>query len=299
MLHMRRRPGELGLTLIETAVSMVLISILLAILLPALSSARALSYRENCHENQRRIGQAWHAYLAANNDQFPTVPVQPAWFYGGMRFSVVNENPFPDYSRPLTIYLPPLRSNDSRDVVWCCPGDHGISDPSVPVGTGRRTAFRSYGTSYRANAALLYAIPSRQHNHDGEHEYEHKHDAPQPPVQPEVEPRGLKRHEITTTPSRLVLGGDAVWYEAAERTGRKADWHNVANGGNLLFLDGSVRFSVVKPRSIIGPVVFDPVMRGGAFIQQEPPPAPQPPPSDDLQPAPPQMDDARGGMTPP
>jgi prepilin-type processing-associated H-X9-DG protein len=263
MVPMRRRTNLLGLTLIETAISIALISVLLAILLPALSSARTHSFRENCHDNQRRIGEAWQMYLRDNNDRFPTVAVQPGWFYGGVRFSVVNENPFPDNSRPLTVYLPTFRSNQTRDIIWCCPGDHGISDPNVGVVSGRRTTFRSYGNSYRANAALLYSMPPESREtthsmHDGDVVHAH------PP-----EPRGLRRNEITTAPSRLVIGGDAAWYEAAESTGRSADWHGVRNGGNLLFLDGSVRFVAVKPKGIVGPVVFDPIMSGSAYIQHE------------------------------
>jgi prepilin-type processing-associated H-X9-DG protein len=266
---MHRRSGELGLTLVETAISMVLVSILLAILLPALSSARTQSHRDVCQANQRRIGQAWHSYLRDNRDQFPTVAVQPAWFYGGVRFSVVNENPFPDYGRPLTVYLPTFRDNVTRDIIWCCPGDHGISDPHVRVGTGTRTAFRSYGNSYRCNSSLVNSKPPVTYDHEENHdsaESNHEHDAP---LASHAEPRGMHRREITTAPSRLVLGGDAVWYEAAESTGRHADWHSVPNAGNLLFLDGSVRFVVIKPKSVVGPVVFDPIMRGGAFIQHE------------------------------
>jgi prepilin-type processing-associated H-X9-DG protein len=52
--------------------------------------------------------------------------------------------------------------------------------------------------------------------------------------------------------------GDPVWYERAEETGRSADWHGVAGAGNLLFMDGSVRFQPVRPRTVAGPIVFDP-----------------------------------------
>ena len=35
-----------------------------------------------------------------------------------------------------------------------------------------------------------------------------------------------------------------------------ADWHGVPNAGNMLFLDGAVRFMTVKPRAIVGPMLF-------------------------------------------
>lgn len=223
----------------------MLIAALLSILLPALTSARMFDFRQRCQGNQRIIGQAWQNYLGDHGQQFPTVPVQPAWFYGGARFSAVNETAFPDMDRPLTPYLDLPRSSNHDEFICNCPADRGISDPQVSVGTGKRTAFRSFGTSYRANAALLLASMTSQ-GASGD----------------EAELRGLRRREITTAPSRLLLMGDPVWYEVAESTGRNADWHGQHDAGNLLFLDGSVRFQIVKPRRIVGPIVFDPMMRG-------------------------------------
>ncbi len=247
MLHrMLKRPVHHGLTLLETALSVMLIAALLSILLPALSSARTQSFRDRCQANQKAMSMAWQNYLNDHNQEFPAVPVQPGWFYGGMRFSAVSDTMLPDADRPLTSYLGLFRTNDPHDVVCSCPADHGITDPQATMGTGRRTAFRSYGTSYRANAALLWSIP------------------PDENAVPDVaERRGLRRSEITTAMSRLVLMGDPVWYEVAESTGRQADWHGQKDSGNVLFLDGSIKFMAVKPRNLgAGPAVFDPIMKG-------------------------------------
>ena len=241
MVPMKQERSARGLSLLETALSVLLISVLLSILLPALSTARSASYRDRCQSNQRQISDAWQLYLQEHNLQFPTVPVQPGWFYGGMRFSAVSDVAFPDTSRPLTGYLPQVRTNDTNDIVWCCPSDHGIT-----VSTGRRTAFRSFGTSYRANSSLLWYTPP---------------DA-SAGATVAIEGRGLHRSEITTAASRLLLMGDPVWHEVAESTGRNADWHGVPGAGNFVFLDGSVRFLTIKPRQVVGPVVFDPMMPG-------------------------------------
>lgn len=238
-----------GLTLLEMALSLLLIAVLLSILLPALSSARAGSFRDRCQANQRQIGQGWFLYLQEHDQKFPTVPIQPGWYYGGMRFSAVNDAGFPDFDRPLTRYCQQHRTNNSDEVVWCCPSDRGITASLSGIGTGRRTAFRSYGTSYRANSALLWFQP----NNDDD-------DAPGDLAGAEAEPRGMYRSEITTASSRLVLMGDPVWYEVAESTGLHADWHGEPNAGNLLFLDGAVRFMTVQPREVVGPILFDPVM---------------------------------------
>lgn len=226
-------------TMIEVGLSVVLIAVLLSVLLPVLSAARVGSYREQCAANQRVFGQAWQTYLNDHDKQFPWVQVQPAWFYGGVRFSAV-DTAVPDYQRPLTQYLP-LRGHDGvqEHLVCCCPADHGITSSVAGAGTGSRTAFRSYGTSYRANSPLLDAQLAGIDAEDN---------------------RGMKRDEITTPASRLVVMGDPVWYEAAEDTGRNADWHGEPNAGNLLFLDGSVRFMTIRSRKSVGPILFDPIM---------------------------------------
>jgi len=251
---MRRQSAHHGLTLLETAISLVLIAALFSVLVPALTSARKHSFREHCQANQGRIGEAWFMYLAEHNNQFPAVPLQPGWFYGGARFSAVTDTVIPDLNRPLTPYLPTFRTNDTHEIVWCCPADRGVTDESGTLGTGRRTAFQSYGTSYRANAALL------QPRSRGDH-----------PSNDSAEFRGLNRSEITTAASRLLLGGDPIWFEVAESTNlTAAAWHGQEHSGNLLFLDGSVRFLAVRPRSVPGPIVFDPVMAGSVGVEPSP-----------------------------
>jgi len=246
---MPSHPFHRGLTLLETAISLGLIAVLVSLLIPILSTARQASYRDQCAANQRVIGQAWQTCVEDHNKQFPHVPLQPGWFWGGVRFSSVDDLTFPDFERPLNAYLPLRQTSDYDSVCVCCPADRGISSPSASVGTGGRTAFRSFGTSYRANAALLDARLARL--------------PPASAGEAFNEDRGLRRSEITTAPSRLVLAGDPVWFEVSESTGRVADWHGKPSSGNLLFLDGSVRFMTIHPRPYIGPMVFDPIMPGG------------------------------------
>jgi len=221
---MRRRSR--GFTILELAISLALVVALLSILLPALSSARASSAREECAAHLRACGQAWQIFLEDNRGQFPYLPVQPGWHYGGVRFSAVDDHPFLDSQRPLNAYLPdgPVAGAD----LLHCPADIGITGETSGVGTGRRSAYRSFGTSYRANATLLD---------------DQRADAP----------RGLRREEITTTASRLVVMGDPFWYEIQTRTGRRADWHGEERMGNLLFLDGAVKFMTISPRASAPP----------------------------------------------
>jgi prepilin-type processing-associated H-X9-DG protein len=219
---MQSRHRQSSFSLLEVVVSAGVIVALLAILLPALSSARATSYQQRCLGNQVQLFAAWEGYLIDHDDEFPFVGVQPGWHYGGVRFSSVNPSPFLDFQRPLNPYLAGLRVNSTDEDLFCCPADRGVTDELQTVGTGSRTAYRSFGTSYRANATLLDARIAGV----------------------AAEARGVHRSEITAPPERLLLMGDPVWYEVTQRTGRLADWHERRGAGNVLFLDGSARFQV-------------------------------------------------------
>ncbi len=231
------RSGRGGFTLLELVISLTVVGALLVVLLPALTSARMSSRRALCMGNQRLLNHAWENYLHGNNERFPALLVQPSWMYGGVRFSRLNGAPFLDYDRPLNRYLPGHRMAGSGEILFECPADRGITDEQGQIGTGRRSAFEAFGTSYRANAKLLAG-------HAG---------------------RGLQRDRITTSPSRLVVMGDPVWYEVRENTGRIASWHGFPNAGNMLFLDGSVRFVTIAPKPKVGAAVFDPLAPDLAF----------------------------------
>jgi prepilin-type N-terminal cleavage/methylation domain-containing protein/prepilin-type processing-associated H-X9-DG protein len=235
------RPPRAGFTLLELAISLAVVCALLVILLPALSTARMSSHRALCAGNQRLLGQAWSMYVEANDGRFPVIHDQPAWKYGGVRFSRLDETTaLLDHNLPLNRYLPVQRLDAPAEALFRCPADRGITGETGGVGTGDRTAYEAFGTSYRANLA--------------------------PPVGGGTGPgRGLHFNEITTAASRLVVMGDPVWYEVLESTGRMAAWHGRLDAGNLLFLDGSVRFVPVEPRPQIGAAVFDPLEPGLAF----------------------------------
>jgi len=232
---MKRRYCGYGFTLLELLIALAVVSALLAILLPTLNTARIASYRDDCANNQRLINEAWQNCLESNNGRFPTIAVEPGWFYGGLRFSAINDSAFLDFDRPLNRYVPQSSFIKHGEEIFECPGDTGIHGEVAGVGTGSISAFRAFGTSYRANAILLRLNPDLAESLSR-----------------------ISRSTITTPHSKFVLMGDAVWYEVHERTGRQADWHAVANAGNILFLDGSVRFETIYPKDTAGSIEFDP-----------------------------------------
>lgn len=218
-------------SLVEVLVCIAIVAVLLGILLPLLSQARQASFNVVCANNLRQVGHGWQGYVA-DYQRFPQHTSAPEWNYGGVVFAGMEA--VLDQARPINKYLAedPKGQPGQLAALYRCPADRGVfqrgtgpSQPKVSVLDGGKNCFETFGTSYRANATLLNSTIGRV----------------------DSLARPLKYHEVQVSLSRMLLMGDTAWYYATRpkddpEARLEASWHTKTDSGNMLAVDGSIRF---------------------------------------------------------
>jgi prepilin-type N-terminal cleavage/methylation domain-containing protein/prepilin-type processing-associated H-X9-DG protein len=133
---MKRKLREVrAFTLVELLVVISIIGVLVALLLPAIQSARESARKTQCKSNLRQIGLALDQYVdqKGSRGKFPEVVNLPK-------------------TVPPTVPLPTLREVlgdliESNEEVFACPSD-GISVVGSSGGYEEKNYFLSDGTSY-------------------------------------------------------------------------------------------------------------------------------------------------------
>lgn len=122
---MRVRQPVRGFTLIELLVVISIIALLIAILLPVLTRAKANARLAQCLSNQRQIGVAYNAYAAEARDNIALYKVVPAY---GYRDSVAQ------WLGPARLYAV-TNHLDSASVLFC-PDVNNASPFTEPFASG-------------------------------------------------------------------------------------------------------------------------------------------------------------------
>jgi prepilin-type N-terminal cleavage/methylation domain-containing protein/prepilin-type processing-associated H-X9-DG protein len=161
--------GRRAFTLIELLVVVAIISLLVSILLPALSAARQRARALKCMSNLHVLGQGMAIYTADNRDVMPPgrLPKDPqndcaqyAMIYGRAKYrptflammsGAVGAPPFADPKAckndlPDMFGEPPDRQNYSYDLYVC---------PSVPDWTDERNGSYGYNYQFLGNSRRL------------------------------------------------------------------------------------------------------------------------------------------------
>jgi len=223
-----------GFTLIELLVVIAVIALLLAILLPAVSKARALGKRAACQCNLKQLAYAWNMYLDHYDGRFYQT-VNANVNYGGWK-GIRGDSP-----RPLNrfVRLAETLDDEKSAKVFCCPSDTG-GFPEMP----REKAYIFLGTSYQTNLFLIGqndCIPFSIRTWE---------------LDTKICRRlaDLRIGQVTASSSQVLLIGDqgwlyqwapmmpfdrAIWEQCCKPY---AEWHARPESFNMAFLDGHVAF---------------------------------------------------------
>jgi prepilin-type N-terminal cleavage/methylation domain-containing protein len=229
-----------GFTLIEMLVVIAIIALLLAIMLPCLRMARAVSKRTYCQNNLRQLAHAWTLYLSDYDGRFYQT-TNANVKYGGWKGTI---NLFP---RPLNSFfdLNDTLNDDKSIKVYTCPADKGGVFGYVPT----EKAYRYLGTSYVTNAFLIGPSGCSPSSNEKTKELETA-------ICNRIV--NLNTGQVTADYSHLLLIGDQGWMNQfrlmlpaqkamwEQQYKSYAEWHIRPECYNMAFMDGHAAFVKIR-----------------------------------------------------
>ena len=211
-----------GFTLIELLVVVAIISLLVAIILPALGRAKESTRRAVCQCNLKQIHMAWSMYFQDHNGSLYR-GLNANRDYGGWRGFV-----FPHYRRPLNKHLglSDIPSSESEAEVFHCPSDKGgLPGSALDV-------YTEVGTSYQTNVLIVGQDHIGLTGEFGD-----------------AVNRCMKtlNYDIIENPSSVLLIGDYPWvFDWLAADFGNTTWHGKDHWYSLAFVDGHVEFLPIE-----------------------------------------------------
>jgi prepilin-type N-terminal cleavage/methylation domain-containing protein len=138
-------------SLVELLVVILVIAVLIGILLPTLSKARASSNRVACRAHLADIGRLFQMYLNDSKNKLPCIQTMPS----------VQPPPPPVLGKPATSVFEPYTKGGRGG--WRCPADR-ITQVTHGAPEGFETYFEREGLSYLYNPFLSVEYAGKQIN---------------------------------------------------------------------------------------------------------------------------------------
>ena len=135
------RPHPSAFTLVELLVVIGIIAILVGILVPTLSRARAASQRTACGAQLRDVGNLFQIYLQDARGRLPRLDPMP----------LRNPRLFPADPSLFDVFDPYTKGVRK---IWTCPSDRLIEADAYTAAGNFSTYAEAYGTSYEYNLFL-------------------------------------------------------------------------------------------------------------------------------------------------